>query len=76
MAKKASSFARRNMQGLTKSGTYRFSPDIALELAVYGKVGKFGSQKSIIEQSLEEFFSKNPLPKKLRDAALVLIDEA
>ena len=62
------------MKGLTKGATYRFSPDVALELELYSKVGRYGSQKAIIEQSLEEFFAKNPLPKRLREAALLIIE--
>lgn len=63
------------LRGLSKGCTYRFSPDVALELELYGLVQRYGTRKQIIERSLNEYFRQNPLPKKLRDAALLIVDE-
>ena len=61
-------------KGLTKKETYELSANVALELQVYDRVGKFGSKKGIVEDSLQDWFKKNPIPTKLRNAALTLIE--
>ncbi len=61
-------------RGLSKVASYRFSPEVAIELEVYGVARRFGSQRQIIERSLEEFFSRNPLPEKLRMAAITVLE--
>ena len=65
---------RPKARGLTKKSTYEFQEDVALELQLYDRVGKWGSQKGIVEESLREWFKRNPIPKKLRDAAFVLLE--
>ena len=66
--------ASQTLRGLSKGSTYRFSPEIALELELYGVIRKHGSQKDIVEQSLAEYFERNPIPKKLRDAAMMILE--
>ncbi|MEM7316822.1 MAG: hypothetical protein AAF497_27125 [Planctomycetota bacterium] len=64
----------KTYRGLSKVASYRFSPEVALELELYSVARRFGSQRDIIERSLEEFFSRNPLPEKLRDAAITVVE--
>lgn len=66
-------FTSTSLRGLSKGSTYRFSPQIALELELYGIIRTHGSQKDIVERSLAEFFKRNPIPKKLREAALLIV---
>jgi len=61
-----------SLKGITKGSTLRFSPEVALELAVYGKAGH--QQKDVIEKALRDYFDKNPLPKKVRDSAMVVLE--
>ena len=74
MAVNRTAVHRKRLQGLSKGSTYRFSPDIAFELELYGLVRKYGSQRQIIEQSLFEFFDRHPIPSELRDAALLILN--
>ncbi|MCS7466297.1 hypothetical protein NZK35_06360 [Stieleria sp. ICT_E10.1] len=71
---KSENRATTNYRGLSKVASYRFSPEVALELEVYGVARRFGSQRDIIERSLEEFFLRNPLPEKLRLAAITVLE--
>lgn len=75
MARKQGARTKASVPGLGKSSTYTFSPELALELELYGTIKKHGTKKDIIEQSLSEFFDRNPLPKRLREAALLIIEE-
>ena len=62
-------------RGLTKRSTYKVSPDVALELALYDKVGTHGSRNDIIDEALREWFPQNALKKKQREAALFLLEQ-
>ena len=61
------------IRGLSKGSTYRFNPEIALELEVYGMTKKFGSKNEIIERSLAEFFRRHPVSDRIREAALLIL---
>lgn len=77
MTRKASGIQDRSTlryRGLSKVASYRFSPKVALELEVYGVARRYGTQRDIIERSLEEFFARNPLPEKLRHAAITVLE--
>ena len=63
------------LKGLSKANSFKFSPEVALELEVYGMVQKYGNRKEIIEESLTQFFKCNPMPKKLREAALLILEQ-
>jgi len=63
------------LSGLSKGATYRFEPQTALELEVYGVIKKYGSKKQIVEDALLLFFKKNKIPPKLREAAILILEE-
>jgi len=79
MAVKKGARARARIPGqvqrsLTKRSTYRLSSEIALELAVFEKVGRHGSRSSIIEEALRNWVDKNSLGTKERAAAMLLLE--
>ena len=74
--------ARKNQglsyRGLSRGATYRFAPDVARELELQATVRNLqglehGTQKAIVEEALRLWFKKNPMSKKHRAAAEVLM---
>lgn len=74
MATKKRSFESL-LSGLSKGATYRFEPKTALELEVYGVIKKYGSKKKIVEDALDLFFKENKISPKLREAAILILEE-
>lgn len=68
-----------SVRGLTRGATYRLEPHVAAELAVYQAVRTLGgiapyTQVGMVEQALLDWFRKNPIGKKQREAALLLME--
>jgi len=63
------------LRGLSKGSTYRLDPETALELEVYGVIKKYGSKKQILEDSLKLYFKKHTIPSRLRQAAIMILEE-
>jgi|GEM_PF-5548005 len=69
----------RNYRGLSRGATYRFAPEVARELELQATVRNLqglehGTQKAIVEEALKLWFEKNPMSKKHRAAAEVLME--
>lgn len=73
--KKKPVLSEKILRSLSKGGTYRFDVSVALELEVYGTVKTHGSKANIIQEALTEWYKKNPLNPKVRDAALLIMEQ-
>lgn len=65
-------------RGLSRGATYRFDPHVARELELLTTVRSLGgiepaTQRGIVEQALVEWFDRNPISKKQRTAAELLM---
>lgn len=63
---------------LSSQGTLRLKPELAWEMEVQTLVrtasgAEPAAKKGIIEEALEAWFKKNPIPKKEREAAELLL---
>ena len=68
-----------DLRGLSRGATYRFDPHVARELELYTAVRSLGgiepaTQRGIVERALVEWFERNPISKRHRTAAEVLMN--
>lgn len=75
MAQKKKKLSENILRGLSAGSTYRLNTEVALELEVYSQVGLHGPKKRIMEEALSEWFKKNPIRPRVRQAALLILEE-
>ena len=63
-----------HVQGLSRGATYRLNPHLAYEMELHS-LAKSREKKEILEQALERLFERDPIPKKLRAAAELILQE-
>lgn len=75
MASRKIKLSEKLLRVVPGESTYRFDRETALELEIYSQVGKHGPKKRILELALRDWYEKNPLRPKVREAAMLLLEE-